>query len=263
MKKILIGAAFKMNKTVEESVEYAKELDIFVREHTDRLRHIDVFILPTFLSLYSFSILLSGSKLKFGAQNCFWADEGAYTGEVSPMHLKNIGCTYVELGHPERLNILKEDKTMINKKIIGCLRNNLKPILCIGEEQEHPDKEEVYDFLKRQIRDYFKDLKAEEVSNIILAYEPVWAIGAERAATVEYIHDSLVFIRDFLDLEYGKNTGKNQLIIYGGSVNPKSAFEILKLASSNGIFIGRAALNYDYFTNMVNMAIEAGKLSGI
>lgn len=257
MKKIIVGTAFKMNKTVEESIEYAKELDIFIKEHAERLRGIDVFILPTFLSLYTFSKLLSGSKLKFGAQNCFWADEGAYTGEVSPMHLRKIGCTYVELGHPERLNILKEDEAMINKKIIGCLRNDLKPILCIGEEKDHPGKDEVNDFLKKQIRGYLKDVKAEEVNNIILAYEPVWAIGVDKAASVEHIHDSLVFIRDFLDSEYGKNTGKNQLIIYGGSVNPKSAFEILKLDNNNGIFIGRAALNYDYFIKMVNMAIGA------
>jgi triosephosphate isomerase len=260
MKKILVGAAFKMNKTVEESIEYAKELDAFITKHTEELKNIEVFMLPTFLSLHALSRLLSDSKLKLGAQNCFWADEGAYTGEVSPMHLKKVGCTYVELGHPERLNILKEDRVMINKKIIGCLRNDLKPILCIGEEQECLDKEEIYDFLKKQIRDYFGIIGAEEINNIILAYEPVWAIGADKSASVGYIHDSLNFIRDFLDSEYGKNTGKNQSIIYGGSVNPESAFEILKLAGNNGIFIGRAALNYEYFISMVNMAIGADKL---
>jgi len=257
VKKIFIGAAFKMNKTVEESIEYARNLNIFIKGHEEGLEGIDVFILPTFLSLYSFFKLLSGSKLKYGAQNCFWADEGAFTGEISPMHLKKIGCTFVELGHPERLNILKEDETMINKKIIGCLQNGLKPILCIGEEKERMDREEVNDFLKKQIKGYFKNVKTEEVNNIILAYEPVWAIGADKSASAGYIHDSLVFIRDFLDSEYGKNTGKNQLIIYGGSVNPKSAFEILKLDSNNGIFIGRAALNYDYFISIINMAIEA------
>ncbi len=263
MKKILVGAAFKMNKTVEESIRYAEELDNFIRKNTENLKDINVFILPTFLSLYSFSRLLSGSGLKFGAQNCFWADEGAYTGEVSPKHLKKIGCTYVELGHPERLNILKEDAAMISKKIIGCLRNELKPILCIGEEREYSDKGEVNDFLKKQIKGYFKNIKTEEINNIILAYEPVWAIGADKSASVEYIHDSLTFIRNFLDSEYGKNTGKNQIIIYGGSVNPKSALEILKLDNNNGVFIGRAALNYDYFIDMVSMAMKAGKLAAI
>lgn len=263
MKKILVGAAFKMNKTVEESVEYVKKLDIYIKKNAEKLNAIDIFVLPTFLSLYTLSKLLSSSKLKFGAQNCFWADEGAYTGEISPMHLKKIGCTYIELGHPERLNILKEDETMINKKIIGCLRNNLKPILCIGEEKEYPDKVKVYDFIKKQIRGYFKDIKKEQINNIILAYEPVWAIGADRSASVEYIYDSLVFIRDFLDSEYGKNTGKNQLIIYGGSVDQKNAFEILKLDNNNGIFIGRAALNLDYLIKMVNMAIDVSKLDVI
>jgi len=152
---------------------------------------------------------------------------------------------------------------MINKKIIASLRNDLKPILCIGEERECTDKEEVYDFLKKQIRSYFKDVKTEELNKIILAYEPVWAIGVDKSAPIDYIFDSLDFIRNFLDLEYGKNTGKNQLIIYGGSVNPQTAFEILKLDNSNGIFIGRAALNYDYFISMINMAIETGKLEAL
>jgi len=263
VKKILIGSSWKMNKNVEESIEYIKKLADFIDKNIENLQSIEVFILPTFLSLYVFSRLLTGSKLKYGAQDCSWADEGAYTGEVSPMHLKNIGCTYTELGHPERLNIFKEDETMINKKIIASLRNDLKPILCIGEERECTDKEEVYDFLKKQIRSYFKDVKTEELNKIILAYEPVWAIGVDKSAPIDYIFDSLDFIRNFLDSEYGKNTGKNQLIIYGGSVNPQTAFEILKLDNNNGIFIGRTALNYDYFISMINMAIETGKLGAI
>ena len=259
MKKIFIGASWKMNKTVEESLGYVSLLKDFIEKNEPVLKknNIEVFFLPTHLPLYPISLSLKDSYLKFGAQNSFWADEGAYTGEVSPMHLKEIGCSYIELGHPERLYILKEDEQLINKKIIGVLRNGLTPILCIGEEEEHDKKQEVYDFLTSQIRAYFKDIDMKDINKILLAYEPVWAIGADKSAPVDYISDSLDFIRDFLSDGYGKGTGEKQHIIYGGSVNPVSAFEILKLANNNGIFIGRASLKFDYFTNMINMAVDA------
>ena len=183
-----------------------------------------------------------------------------FTGEVSPMHLKKIGCRFVELAHPERINILKEDPELINKKIKGVLKNGMIPILCIGEEEEHKNKKEVYDFLKDQIRKYYDGLDTGDLRRILLAYEPVWAIGSDRSAPVEYISDSLDFIRDFLSKEYGEGTGEQQYIIYGGSVSPISAFEILKLENNNGIFIGRASLNYDYFTNMINMAVDASNI---
>ena len=259
MKKIFVGASWKMNKTVRESLEYVSLLKDFIAEKKEILKSsdVEVFILPTHLPLYPISLSLADSYLKFGAQNSFWADEGAYTGEVSPMHLKEIGCSFVELGHPERLYILKEDEQLINKKVIGVIRNGLTPILCIGEEEEYDKKQDVYDFLARQMRAYFRDIDKKQINEILLAYEPVWAIGADRSAPVEYIYDSLCFIRRFLSDEYGSSTGENQYIIYGGSVNPESAFEILKLANNNGIFIGRASLNFDYFTNMINMAVEA------
>jgi triosephosphate isomerase len=259
MKKIFVGASWKMNKTVKESLEYVSLLKGFISKNEDVLKNsnVEVFILPTHLPLYPISLSLADSYLKFGAQNSFWADEGAYTGEVSPMHLKEIGCSYIELGHPERLYILKEDEQLINRKIIGVLKNGLTPILCIGEEEEHDKKHEVYDFLIDQIRAYFKDIDREDINKILLAYEPVWAIGADKSAPVDYISDSLDFIRSFLSDEYGSGTGKNQMIIYGGSVNPASAFEILKLRNNNGIFIGRASLKFDYFTNMINMAVDA------
>jgi triosephosphate isomerase len=259
MRKIIVGTSWKMNKTVDESIKYASQLKRFIIKKESLLKkgNIEVFILPTFLPLHAISNLLKGSPLKFGAQDSFWADEGAYTGEVSPMHLKKLGCSYVELGHPERLYILREDEDLISKKVSGVLRNGLTPILCIGEEKEYSKKQKVYDFLTRQIRAYLKNINKSDINKMIFAYEPVWAIGADRSAPVGYISDSLDFIRDFLTEEYGDDAGKKQTMIYGGSVNTESAFKILKLENNNGIFVGRAALNYDYFTCMINMAIDA------
>jgi len=259
MRKILVGAAWKMNKTVDESIDYVKKLVSFVDSNLSDSKYVEVFVLPTYLSLYSFSKIIGNSKLKYGAQNCFWEDEGAYTGEVSPMHLKDIGCTYVELGHPERRNILKEDDVMINKKVIACLRNDLIPILCIGEERKYSNVKAVYEFLKNQLLSDLNGIKQHDVNKVVLAYEPVWAIGASRAASVDYIYHMIGYLRELLGDKFGKEVGENQIIFYGGSVNLENAREILKLDNNNGIFIGRAGLNFDFFTGMIKTALDIEK----
>ena len=256
MRKIFVGAAWKMNKTVDESIDYAKKLVRFIDDKLSESEYVDVFVLPTFLALYPFSMLMSNSKLKYGAQNCFYEDEGAYTGEISPMHLKDIGCTYVELGHPERRNILKEDDSIINKKVIACLRNDLMPIVCIGEEERCADIKKVKRFLKNQLFSNLSSVARNDIGKVIIAYEPVWAIGAECAAPVDYIYDMLGYLRELLAKEYGEEAGKDQIIFYGGSVNLESSREILELNNNNGIFIGRAGLNYNFFTGMVKNALN-------
>jgi len=256
MKNILIGASWKMNKTVSESIDYAKKLAKFVDDNLSYLKDIDLFVLPTFLALHPFSKLIGNPKLKYGAQNCFWEDEGAFTGEISPMHLKNIGCTYVELGHPERRNILKEDDSIINKKAIACLRNDLMPILCIGEERKYTDVNMAYKFLKSQLLSYLEGVTQNDIKKVIIAYEPVWAIGASKSASTDYIYHTIGYLRELLEKEFGVNVGKNQIIIYGGSINLENAEEILKIDNSNGVFAGRAGLSYDFFTKIVKIAIN-------
>jgi len=259
MQKILVGAAWKMNKTVDESIDYVKKLISFIDSNLASSKHVEVFVLPTYLSLYPFSQLIGESKLKYGAQNCFWEDEGAYTGEISPMHLKDIGCTYVELGHPERRNILKEDDDMISKKVAACIKNNLSPILCIGEEEKYSNVKKAKNFLKGQLFSDLRGIDSNDLEKVIIAYEPVWAIGADSAAPIDYIYNMLEYLREIIEKEFGKSTGKNQIIFYGGSVSLESAYEILKIENNNGIFIGRAGLNYDYFKGMVKIALDVEK----
>jgi triosephosphate isomerase len=261
LKKILVGSVWKMNKTVKESVEYTIKLVDYLKKNENYLNDasVDVFILPTFLSIFSVSELARNSILQYGAQNCCWLDEGAFTGEVSPMHLKNLGCTYVELGHAERRDIFKEDDEMINKKVLGCLKNNLKPILCIGEEKRYARNRDAFRFVKKQVILDLKGVSRQDIGKVILAYEPVWAIGAAVSAPVDFIHEGLNFLREFISEEYGKTAGKEQLIIYGGSVTPQSSREILALDNNNGIFIGRAALNLNYFIEMIEMAAKVAK----
>lgn len=172
------------------------------------------------------------------------------------MHLKDLGCTYVEIGHAERRKILKEDDNMINKKVIGCLRNKLIPILCIGEEKKYKDINLAYQFLEKQLTADLKEIKPDKINNIVIAYEPIWAIGASRAAPIEHTYGIIEYIRLLLRKKYGEYTSRNQLIIYGGAVNPESAKKILKLKNNNGIFIGRAGLDFNYFIEMIKMAIK-------
>ena len=254
--KTLIGASWKMYKNVGESIAYAEKLNEFVSNRIKANQDIEVFFLPTFLPLFSLKSIITSPKLKYGSQNSGWQDEGAFTGEVSPAHLKDAGCTYIELGHPERRSIFMEDDGMINRKLKAVLENDLRPILCIGEKEKSKDMKDVFTFLAKQVQTGLKDVCLDDLDKVIIAYEPVWAIGAKHSAPVEYIEDSLAFIRELLKREYGSSISQRQFIIYGGSVTPQSTPDILNLENVNGIFIGRASLNLEYFIEMIKIAID-------
>ena len=256
-KKMLIGSGFKMRKSVQESIDYTKRINDFINKHVSDVSLIEVFILASFEALYPMSKIISNSKiLKLGAQNCWYENRGPYTGEVSPMNLKEIGCTYVEIGHPERRDIFKEDKILINKKIKSCIKNGLKPILFIGEKEKYKDKNQVYKFLEKQLLEELGVLHRGDLNKVVLAYEPIWAIGAQEAAPVNYIQDSLFFLRKFFESKYGKDISENQIIFYGGSVKLENTIDILKIEGNDGISSGRGASNPDYFIDMIKLAIE-------
>ncbi|MGM0368725.1 MAG: triose-phosphate isomerase family protein [Actinomycetota bacterium] len=256
MKKIFVGASWKMYKTVKEGTEYINDLQDFMDEKFVEVSNITVFVLPTFLAIDAFSKNICHSNLKYGSQNCFWEDEGPYTGEVSPMHLKDLGCSFVELGHPERKSILKEDLKMINKKIKACIRNDIIPVICMGEEEKPQKTSDATDFIELQLDVLLKGIKEEDIAKIILAYEPAWAIGESEAADTSYIGTMMDHIRNFLASRYGEELYSEQLIIYGGSVNKNTAKNILEIRENNGIFIGRASLDIELFKYMINVALE-------
>lgn len=254
--RTLIGASWKMNKNVGESTAYAKKLNEFVLNEINEHQDIEVFFLPTFLPLFSLKSIITSPKLKYGSQNSGWQDEGSFTGEVSPAHLKDSGCTYVELGHAERRSIFMEDDEMINRKLKAVLKNDMRPILCIGEKEKSKDMKDVFTFLANQVHTGLKGVHSDDLDKVIIAYEPVWAIGAKDSAPVGYIEDSLAFIRGLLKREYGDSISQGQFIIYGGSVTPRSTPDILNLENVNGIFIGRASLNLEYFIEMIKIAMD-------
>ena len=255
-KKTLIGASWKMNKDIGESIDYAKKLNEFVLNGLDGPEDIEIFFLPTFLPLFSLKSIITSPKLKYGSQNSGWEDEGAFTGEVSPAHLKDAGCSFVELGHPERRSIFMEDDEMINRKLKAVLKNDLKPILCIGEKEKSKDMNDVFKFIANQVQSGLKEVDIDDLEKVVIAYEPVWAIGAASSAPIGYIEESLAFLRELLEEEYGSSLSQRQLIIYGGSVTPESTPEILSLKNIDGIFIGRASLNVEYFIEMIKIALD-------
>lgn len=261
MKKLYVGTSWKMNKTVTETREYISKMMEFMQNNNETVKDLDIFILPTFLAIDAALQITkaANSELKIGAQNCCWEDYGAFTGEVSPMHLKDLGCSYVEIGHAERREIFRETDEMISKKVSAIIKNNMKPILCIGEEEKSSQINIALHFLEHQLLDDLSKINAQDLKNIIIAYEPVWAIGATASAPLDYISEAIDFLRNLLNKKFGSKLGDDQVIIYGGSVTPESAKDILALSNNDGIFIGRAALNIEYFMQMIEMAFEVQK----
>jgi len=258
MRKKYVGTSWKMNKTVAESSDYIKNLSDFINRNPELTKDIEVFVLPTFLAIDSGARIVreNNSRLKIGAQDCCWEDSGPFTGEVSPMHLKELGASYVEIGHAERRNIFMESDEMVAKKTAAIVKNGMRPILCIGEEKKPDDINIALDFLEKQLLDGLGKIDKADVKNVVIAYEPVWAIGATASAPLDYLSEAMYFLRDLLSKKFGNNCGDNQDIIYGGSVAPESAKDILALPGNDGIFVGRSALNVDYFINMIKMASE-------
>lgn len=199
----------------------------------DLLKAFDVKTKNTVILCPPYIYLRKGENYILGAQNCFYENEGAYTGEISPKMLKDLGCKYVIIGHSERRNILNETDLEINKKFKACLLNNLKPVLCIGEKLGE-DRKEV---LKKQLKE---DLKGVKDKNIIIAYEPVWAIGTGKTPTSDDILDSFNFIKKIIP---------ESKVLYGGSVNSKNIQEIIQI--TDGVLVGGASVNKNEFLKMI------------
>ena len=173
MKKIYLCTSWKMNLSVTESLEYANKLNDLINEIIPANSLIEVYIFPDFLSLYPISLVLSKSRIKLGAQDCFWEDKGPYTGEISPWSLKAMGCDYVMAGHPERVNYFKEDATVINKKVKAILRNNMTPALFVVEKEKKPEIKDTCNILKDQLFPLLEGIEKKDLGKIVIFYEPV------------------------------------------------------------------------------------------
>ncbi|MBM3254436.1 MAG: triose-phosphate isomerase, partial [Candidatus Omnitrophica bacterium] len=218
---------------------------------------IEIAVCPPFTSLSFARKLLDGSNIKLGGQDLFWKEEGAFTGEISSKMLKDVGCEYVIIGHSERRQHFGETNETVRKKIKKALENGLKPIFCIGEtlkEREDGKTEKVLDI---QIREALNDLNKNQLNELVIAYEPVWAIGTGKVATETQAQEAHRFIRNLLGELFGETIKNSVRIQYGGSVKPENITAIIQQQDVDGALVGGASLNADYFTRIVlNSRIE-------
>ncbi len=251
--KPFIAGNWKLYKTSSEAVELVSAL----QEKYDEFEGAQMVVIPPFTALCDVHITLQGSPIQIGGQNVYWEDEGAYTGEISARMLKDIGCTYVVIGHSERRQYFGETNATVNKKIKAALAQDLTPIMCLGESLEEREKGETINKVETQISEGFEGFDAETVQKIIIAYEPIWAIGTGLTATPEQAQEVHSFIRKELSEKYGNETGAYAIILYGGSVKPANTFSLLKEKDINGALVGGASLNAESFIEIAKEAIKA------
>ena len=251
-RKIFIAGNWKMNKTAAE----AKALCEALKESLAPLAgKVEVAVCPTFTSLATAVEVLKGSNVKVGAQNIHWADNGAFTGEISGAMLQEIGVEYVIIGHSERRQYFGETDETVNKRMQAALANGLKPILCIGETLEEREGNKTEAVLEQQIKGAFADICECKMDQITIAYEPVWAIGTGKTATPEMAEETHAFIRKTIAALYNEAIADAMVIQYGGSMKPENAQALVAQADIDGGLIGGAALKADSFTALVTNAI--------
>lgn len=242
MRKKIIAGNWKMNYTVLQAEDFVS--NIVDRINTDK---VDVVICPNYTALAGVSNILDGKKISLGAQNVYFESKGAYTGEISVDMLYALNVEYCIVGHSERRNYFKETDEDVNKKVKKLLEKNMKPILCVGETLDERNQNKLYEKVERQIRQGLKDVNVNDVEkNIIIAYEPIWAIGTGVTATCQQAQDMCAFIRKVIKETYGQNISDKIRIQYGGSVNPKNVNELLKMEDIDGALVGGASLTEDF-----------------
>ncbi|HZJ13555.1 MAG TPA: triose-phosphate isomerase [Chthoniobacteraceae bacterium] len=248
MRKKILAANWKMNMTVGESDAF---LDTFLMEVGEEPR-VDIVIIPPFTALPRVSERLSDvQNIKLGAQNMHWEKPGAYTGEISSHHLRELFVRYVVLGHSERRSYFSETDAIVNKKVAAALEATLKPIVCIGETLAERDGGRVEQVLETQLRGSLDGLTAKDLAEIIIAYEPVWAIGTGRTATPEQAQSAHAFIRETLATLWDRATADKVRIQYGGSVKPGNTTDLMRQPDIDGALVGGASLDPRGFAEIV------------
>ena len=244
----LIAGNWKMYKNVPESVQTADRL----KELTGGVTGVEVMIAPTFPALFPVSKALQGSPISVGAQNMHWEKEGAYTGEVSAAMLVAAGCHSVIIGHSERREYSGESDETVNKKIAAAVQNGLVPIMCIGESEKQREGGKTFSVLDKQIKMGLKDLFADALQNLVIAYEPIWAIGTGKTATSEQAQEVHLFLRSKLTEMQGESLAKGVRILYGGSVKPQNIAELMAMPDIDGALVGGASLDAETFSKIVH-----------
>jgi triosephosphate isomerase len=252
MRTPLIAANWKMNTVVSEGITLAQE----IKTGIDGVAGVEKVLCPPFASLVPISEITRGSSIKLGAQNVHFEEKGAYTGEISPLMLKGI-CEFVIIGHSERRRYFNETNDIVNKKIKACFKNGLKPILCVGENLKENETGKTEEIVTGQVTTALDG--ADSPEGLIIAYEPVWAIGTGKSATGKQASLTIGLIRHTVTSLYDKAFGDTTRILYGGSVSPDNIVEFMQESEIDGTLVGGASLRADRFIAIVRQAAETKK----
>lgn len=244
----LIAGNWKMYKTCGESVKSAQLLKSLV----DGVTGTDIMIAPTFTSLQPVFNAIKGSRIDLGGQNLHWETEGAFTGEISGDILKSAGCSFVIIGHSERRQYFGETDETVNKKIKAALACGLKPVFCIGESGAERDSNLTFSVLDKQVQAGLKGLVSDDLKDLVLAYEPIWAIGTGKTATSDQAQEVHTFLRASIAKQFDDPLAQSLRILYGGSVKPGNTAELMSMPDIDGALVGGASLDAETFSQIVN-----------
>ena len=247
MRQPVIAGNWKMFKTGSEAKQFIGEFRPLVQGVT----HCEIVLCPPFTSLGVLAGMIAGSEIKLGAQNMHWEDQGAFTGEISPAMLKDVGCKYVILGHSERREYFGETDGIINRKVKAALAHELVPILCVGEKLAQRESGTTRQVIQTQLEGGLQEIDGLELPGIIIAYEPVWAIGTGKTASSQDAEDVIKFIRDTVSSLAGTVAAAKVRIQYGGSVKPGNAQELMNMPNIDGALVGGASLDPFSFSQIV------------
>jgi len=252
-KKLIIGN-WKMNFNVQDSSLYLHKLSSMIKRHRD----VEVVLAPSTLSLQTLSLQIDLKQFKLAAQNFYWRDNGAYTGEISASQLRGI-VQYAIIGHSERRYIFNETDKDIRNKVAAAIRNNIIPILCIGETAWERSSNETNDVIRDQLVSGLANITSDELDKVVIAYEPVWAIGTGQNAMPSDVASAIKTIRRQIEHLYGPTAASDTKILYGGSVTDNSASDYLMLPEINGLLVGGASINANMFSEIVKKAHKESK----
>ena len=250
MRRVIIAGNWKMYKTISEAIS----LVTLLKRSVYKEENIDIVVCPPFTALGEVNEVLSGSNIILGAQDVYWESQGAYTGEISPLMLKELGCKFVIVGHSERRNYFNETNEMVNKKAKAALAAGLSPIVCVGERLDQREAGRTFEIVKDHIENSLAGFNKQEILRTIIAYEPVWAIGTGRTATPEQAQEVHSFIRRLLEERYDKDTARATRIQYGGSVKPDNITSLIIKEDIDGALVGGASLDAEKFSQIVKGA---------
>ena len=252
MRRPIIAGNWKMNKTVQEAIDDA----IALKRKFYTFAEADIVVCAPFTVLSKVSDEIIDSSIMLGSQDVYWEQEGAFTGEISPAMLKDTGCRYVITGHSERRNLFGETDEDVNRKLQVILKHGMVPIMCVGERIEERDNGMTYEVLEKQLTRGLKDVARDEVMRIIIAYEPIWAIGTGKTATTDEAQNAHKFIRGFIERSFDKEAGSKIRIQYGGSVKPENIAKLMAQEDIDGSLVGGASLDVNSFIEIIKNAVK-------